>query len=51
MATTIPGSRPRPVGAALGVLLDRSVPDWKDRYLVDKFALERYVSGSSSPSR
>ncbi len=32
------------LGAALGELLDRDVPGWKERYLEEKFALDKYVS-------
>lgn len=32
-----------PVGAALAVLLDRESPEWKSRYLTEKFAVDRYA--------
>ena len=34
------------VGAALGVLLDRETPGWRDRYLEDKFSVEGYYPQS-----
>ncbi|MHB1169892.1 MAG: MBL fold metallo-hydrolase [Longimicrobiales bacterium] len=33
-------------GAGLALLLDEDVPDWKSRYLTEKFAVERYVANS-----
>ncbi len=31
-----------PFGAAIGLLLDQTDPQWKRRYLQQKFALEKY---------
>lgn len=33
-------------GAGLALLLDEDVPDWKNRYLTEKFAVERYIASS-----
>ena len=35
-------------GAGLGLLLDEDVPDWKSRYLTEKFAVERYITSSAT---
>jgi hypothetical protein len=35
-------------GAALGLLLDRSGVDWKERYLTEMFFLERYAAGPAT---
>ena len=37
------------LGAALGALLDRDDPDWKARYLEEKFVLDRYSIAVPSP--
>lgn len=35
-----------PFGAAEGLLLDRANPEWRSRYLAEKFYVERYLSAS-----
>ena len=34
-----------PLGAAIGLLLDQTNPQWKRRYFKEKFALEKYAAG------
>jgi len=38
------------LGAALGVLLDRQSPDWKTRYLTEKFVLHKYADLEAEPA-
>jgi hypothetical protein len=33
-------------GAGLALLLDKDVPNWKNKYLTDKFSVERYITPS-----
>jgi len=33
-----------PLGAAMALLLDDTTPGWKDRYLTEKFFLDRYIA-------
>ncbi len=39
------------VGAALAVLLDRESPEWKSRYLAEKFAVDRYAGRVTGQAR
>jgi len=38
------------LGAALGALLDRQSPGWKERYLTEKFALHQFADHGTKPA-